>query len=135
MTATRSISDLPGPPRLPLIGNLHQLRRIDRTHLTMEEWCRRYGPMVRFYLGRTPAVLIGDPEEIDAVLRDRPGCFRRVRQFESVFEESRSSGVLSQEGDDWRRSRRLVVTALNSNHLHRYFHVVRTACERLRHQA
>lgn len=132
MTASRSISDLPGPPRLPLIGNLRQLRRIDRTHLTMEAWCRRYGPMVRFDLGRTRAVLIGDPEEIDAVLRDRPDGFRRVRQFESVFEESRSPGVLSQEGDDWRRSRRLVVTALNSNHLHRYFHVVRTACERLR---
>jgi len=132
MTATRSISDLPGPPRLPLIGNLHRLLRLDRTHQTMEEWCRRYGPMVRFDLGRTPGVLIGDPEPINSVLRDRPEGFRRVRQFEKVFEESRSPGVLSQEGEDWRRSRRLVVTALNSNHLQRYFHVVRTACERLR---
>jgi len=132
MTATRSISDLPGPPRLPVIGNLHQLRRMDRTHQTMEEWCRRYGPIVRFDLGGTRGVLIGDPEEINPILRDRPEGFRRVHQFEETFEESRSTGVLSQEGDDWRRSRRLVVTALNSNHLQRYFHVVRTACERLR---
>ncbi len=131
MTATRSISDLPGPPRLPLIGNLHQLRRFDRTYLTMEEWCRRYGPMVRFDLGRTPGVLIGDTEAIDSVLRDRPEGFRRAGAFETVFDESRSSGVLSQEGDDWRRSRRLVVTALNSNHLHRYFDVIRTSCGRL----
>ena len=35
------------------------------------------------------------------------------------------------EGDDWRRQRRLVITALNTNHLHRYFHVVRIATERL----
>jgi cytochrome P450 len=33
---------------------------------------------------------------------------------------------------DWRRQRRLAVTALNSNRLHSHFHIIRTACERLR---
>ena len=33
--------------------------------------------------------------------------------------------VFSAEGDDWRRMRRLVVTALNSNHLQRYFEVIK----------
>lgn len=131
MTAIRSISDLPGPPRLPLIGNAHQLRQVNHMHQTMEEWCRRYGPMVRFEVGRKKGVVIGAPEEITSVLRERPDRFRRMRQFEAVFDESRFTGVVSQEGDDWRRSRRLVITALNSNHLQRYFHVVRTACERL----
>jgi cytochrome P450 len=41
------------------------------------------------------------------------------------------SGVFSAEGADWKRQRRLVATALNTNHLHRYFHVVRTSTERL----
>ncbi len=129
---TRSISDLPGPPRLPLIGNAHQLLRLDRNPVTLEKWSRRYGPLVRFDVGRRRGVLIGDPKSINAILRERPRDFRRASQIESVFEECRSAGVFSQEGEDWRRARRLVVTALNSNHLQRYFDVVRTACERLR---
>jgi cytochrome P450 len=43
-----------------------------------------------------------------------------------------SKGVFAAEGDEWRRWRRLAVTALNSNHLRRYYDVVRVATERLR---
>jgi cytochrome P450 len=40
-------------------------------------------------------------------------------------------GVFAAEGEEWRHQRRLAVTALNSNHLQRYFQIVRTATERL----
>ncbi|MGP0101389.1 MAG: cytochrome P450, partial [Solirubrobacteraceae bacterium] len=40
-------------------------------------------------------------------------------------------GVFHVEGEDWRHQRRLAVTALNSNHLQRYFDVVRTCTGRL----
>ncbi len=133
--ALRSISDLPGPPRLPLLGNAHQVRA-SRLHLTAEEWRERYGPIFRFDLGPKRIVVIGDLDEVNRVLRDRPDGFRRAREvegselgFDDVFG---ADGVFSAEGDDWRRLRRLAVTALNSNHLQRYFHVVRTSTERLR---
>jgi len=134
MTVLREISDLPGPPRLPLIGNAHQVRA-SRLHLTAEEWCERYGPIFRFDLGPKRIVVISDLDEINRVLRDRPDGFRRAREvegselgFDDVFG---ADGVFSAEGDDWRRLRRLAVTALNSNHLQRYFHVIHTATERL----
>ena len=44
-------------------------------------------------------------------------------------------GVFAAEGDDWRRTRRLAVTALNSNHLQRYFEIVSTCAGRLQRQA
>ena len=131
MTAARSLSDLPGPRRLPLLGN-PRLLRADRIHLTVEEWCRRYGPLVRFHIGSRPNVAIADVDAINAILRDRPEGFRRLREFGAFAEESGVPGLFDQEGDAWRRSRRLVVTALNSNHLQRYFDVIRTAAERLR---
>jgi Cytochrome P450 len=130
-SAPRSISDLPGPPGLPLLGNAHQLARTPRLHLTSERWARRYGPIVRVDIGRRRIVGICDPDAINAILRDRPDGFRRWAEQASVFEEMGLSGVFTAEGEEWKRQRRLVVTALNSNHLYRYFHVVRTCAERL----
>lgn len=128
---SRSIADLPTPPRLPLIGNAHQLLRTSRIHLTAERWAGRYGPIVRVDVGRRRIVGISDRDAINAILRDRPDGFRRWAEQETIFDEMGFSGVFSAEGKQWKRQRRLVVTALNSNHLHRYFQVVRTSTERL----
>jgi cytochrome P450 len=124
------IADLPGPAGLPVLGNVHQVR-LDRLHLTVEEWCRRYGPVFRFDIGRRRIVVVGDAEEINTILRHRPDGFRRLRELQAVLCEMGITGVFSAEGDDWKRQRRLAVTGLNSHHLHRYFHVIRTTTERL----
>jgi cytochrome P450 len=137
MTAVRSIADLPGPPRLPLLGNIHQMIRPARAwqvHLTAERWSERYGPIFRFDVGSRRMVTITDAEAISTILRDRPDGFRRWSEQQTIFNEMGIAGVFSAEGSDWRRQRALVVRALNSNHLHRYFHVVRTATERLHRQ-
>ena len=127
---TRTIDDLPGPSRLPLLGNLHQVRQAT-LHATAEEWCERYGPIFRVGLGPRPVVVIDDLDEINRILRERPDGFRRWREIQTIFAEMGIAGVFSEEGEGWRRGRRLTVTALNSNHLQRYFHVITTATERL----
>jgi cytochrome P450 len=76
-------------------------------------------------------VCIGDLETINVILRDRPDGYRRGRE---LTESVGFPGVFLAEGDEWRRQRRLAVTALNSNHLNRYFHIVRTSTERLHRQ-
>ncbi len=133
--ATRSIGDLPTPPRLPLIGNAHQMLRTSRLHLVAEEWARRYGPIVRVQVGpRRTIVNISDADEIHRILRERPDCFRRWRAQEIVIGEmvgNGPAGVFVAEGDEWKRQRRLVISALNTNHLHRYFEVIRLSTERL----
>jgi Cytochrome P450 len=66
VATTRSIADLPGPTRLPLLGNTHQMRP-SSLHLTVEEWCERYGPIFRFDLGPRRIVAVDDLEEINRI--------------------------------------------------------------------
>ncbi|HSZ70760.1 MAG TPA: cytochrome P450 [Solirubrobacteraceae bacterium] len=127
----RTIDELPGPRGLPLIGNAHQLVRTSRVHITAEEWSRRYGPIMRVDVGRRRIVGISDLDAINEILRERPEGFRRWRELEAIGRELGPTGVVVAEGEEWRRQRQLVVRALNSNYLHRYFDVIRIATERL----
>lgn len=101
-------------------------------HLALERWARRYGPVFRIAIGTRPIVVLAEPDAINAILRERPDGYRRWREAEEVFRELGIHGVFSAEGGEWRKQRRLAVTALNSNHLHRYFDVIRVSTERLR---
>ncbi len=125
--AGRTAGSAPPPG---VLGNSLQVRA-DRLHLTAEAWCERYGPVFRFDIGARPVVGIGDAGAINAILRERPEGYRRSRVIQAVLNERGVNGVFSAEGRHWKRQRRLAVTALNANYLHRYFDVIRTATERL----
>jgi cytochrome P450 len=125
-----AIGDLPGPPGVPGLGNALQLRP-DRLHLMIEQWGRRYGPVFRFSMGPREVVGFTDSETVNTILRERPRGYRRWREVEAVASEIGVIGPFTSEGDDWKRQRRLAVTALNTNHLRRYFDVIRVATERL----
>ncbi len=128
----RSLDDLPGPPRLPLIGNAHQLRPYSSMHLTFEKWAKRYGPIARIYVGRRRAIVVSDVDEINVILRNRPEGFRRWSEQQKISQEMMSSrSLIYAEGDDWKHQRRLVVTALNTHHLHSFFHIISKSTERL----
>ena len=125
-----AIGELPGPAGLPGLGNALQLRP-ERLHLMIEQWGRRYGPVFRFSMGPREVVGFTDPDAINAILRERPHGYRRWREVEAVANEIGVIGPFTSEGDDWKRQRRLAVTALNTNHLRRYFDVIRVATDRL----
>jgi cytochrome P450 len=106
--------------------------RASTMHLAAERWSDRYGPIYRFDIGPRRIVVVADPDVINTVLRERPDGFARWREIRTITEEMWGTvGVFAAEGDAWRRSRRLAVTALNSNHLQRYFEVVATCTRRL----
>jgi cytochrome P450 len=128
----RTIDDLPEPSGLPLIGNAYELMRSESMHRTFEEWAGRYGPIFRFDIGRQRAVVISDFEEINTILRNRPEGFRRWATLQKLNHELMySNSLIYAEGADWKRQRRLVVTALNTNNLHLYFDIIATSTERL----
>lgn len=128
--AAPTLKDLPGPRRLPLLGNAHQIRA-ERFHLILEDWAERYGPIYRVDFGPRPCVVISDADVVNTVLRQRPDRYRRWSTMARMLNEIGFDGVFTAEGEGWRRQRRLAVVALNAERLHRYHGVVADTVERL----
>src|SRR5882672_2840764 len=84
--APRAYDDLPGPPRLPVLGNLLQIDTT-RMHLQLEDWCAKYGTIYRLKLGKRRVIVIGEHELVSTVLRHRPRGFSRPTRLAAVWSE------------------------------------------------
>ncbi|OWM82835.1 hypothetical protein CDL15_Pgr029196 [Punica granatum] len=82
----------PGPPKLPLVGNLHQLGNLP--HLSLHSLAKKYGPIISLQLGWVPTVVISSArmaKEVtrtyDLVLssRPRPDCGHYRLGDEGIF--------------------------------------------------
>jgi cytochrome P450 len=119
MTA-RAFDDLPGPPGLPLLGNLHQVRP-HRFHQQLEAWHRTYGDAFRLRLGGRRFLAVADPTAIAAALRDRPFGLVRTDRLVANAEEMGFDGIISVSGQAWQRQRPMVMAAFAPGQIRNYF--------------
>jgi cytochrome P450 len=127
----REIDELPGPPGLPIVGNLFQVDRA-RIHQQIERWVDEYGPYFRFQLGNRRILAIADHTAMGTLLRDRPDGFRRTKKLAEITAEIGSAvGVFGAEGETWKRQRRMVMAGFDPRHLRVYFPSLVAVCERL----
>jgi cytochrome P450 len=130
-TQTISIRQLPGPWRLPLLGNILQVKPA-RMHQTFEAWAQQYGKVYRVYFGRMPLLVLAGHQDIAALLRDRPDGFRRPSITERVGKEMGfDPGVFVAEGDQWRNQRRMVMAGFAPGPIKTYFPVLNRVAQRL----
>ncbi len=129
-TTTHSIDALDGPPGLPLIGNVFDIK-FESFHQQLERWADQYGAIYRLRVGPRRIVVLSEAESIKRMFRERPDLFRRTRALEAATTEMRLNGVFSAEGDNWRRQRKIVALALNTAHLKPFFPTLRGITERL----
>lgn len=131
MATPRTIEELPGPRGWPLLGNFPQID-FREFHRQLERWADEYGSPYRFRLGPNEFMVVNDVESASTLLRERPHAFGRRVALERIFDELGFNGVFSADDDNWRRQRKIVITALNSAHLHDFYESMRETCERLR---
>jgi len=127
----RGYDDLPGPPRLPVLGNLLQIETT-RMHQQLERWSDQYGAIYRLRLGRRRAIVVADHDAVSTILRDRPDGFRRTTRLEAVWTEmGLLNGVFGASGETWRRQRRMVMAAFDPAHVKAYFPALQRVAQRL----
>ena len=126
----RQVRDLPGPPGLPVVGNLLQIRS-DRLHVIAQEWSRVYGEFFRFRIGPREFMGVTNPEAIATILRDRPEGFQRSSRLNETAKEMGLEGLFSANGERWRRQRPMVMAALDPKHIKSYFPALVRVTERL----
>ena len=122
--------DLPGPRRWPVFGNALQLDR-PRLHQQLEEWGLKYGRAYAFQIASRRFVVISDPDAIGKVLRDRPDGFRRSSRMERISTEFGFNGLVSANGDNWRRQRPMVLSSFDPTHIKAFFPTLVGVTERL----
>ena len=126
----KTYADLEGPPGLPFVGNLFQIR-LDTLHERLEGWADRYGPLYRIRIGSTRMAVVSDADTVKRMHRERPHRFRRTVALANVAREMRLNGLFTAEGEEWLRQRKIVVLALNTAHLKSFFPKLAVTTRRL----
>ncbi|KAK9155931.1 hypothetical protein Sjap_003411 [Stephania japonica] len=104
----------PGPPKLPIIGNLRQLG--DLPHRSIRELSKTYGPVMLVHIGPLPMVVVSSTETAREIMKtqDLNFCTRPG----SLVLEHVSYGfrgiAFSPHGDSWREVRKIFVLQLMS---------------------
>ncbi|KAI1338689.1 cytochrome P450 [Xylariaceae sp. FL0016] len=104
----------PGPPTLPIIGNLHQIPRT-KLHLQFEKWAREYGPVFSLMLGTKVMVVLNSDVAIKDLV-DRRGAIYSSRPDSYIAQDILSGGLrvlLMPNHGVWNMARKLAQRILN----------------------
>lgn len=127
----KTLEDLPHPKGWPLLGNFPQINTT-KLHQVLEDWSKEYGDVYRFSIAGKVFVVISNPDTVKDLLRRRPKSLNRTSSLEQVFKELGIHGVLSANGESWKRQRKLIMPAFSKKSLHSFFPLLEQTTERLR---
>ncbi|KAI2465985.1 cytochrome P450 [Annulohypoxylon bovei var. microspora] len=106
----------PGPPTLPVIGNLHQMP-IRKGHLQFQRWAEEYGPIYSLILGTKILIVLSSDQAVKDLLDKRGGIYSS-RPERYIAQDMISGGrrvVLMKYDETLRTIRKLAHRILNIN--------------------
>lgn len=132
--ATRTLPLVPsnrpepsGPPGEGRFGHLATFRR-DPLSAILQGFCD-YGDVCRFRFGPMKAFLLARPEHIQHVLLDRADNYDKKIPSYRLLKGLLGEGLLTSEGDFWRRQRRIAQPAFQRGRLVSFVPVMTRATE------
>ncbi|KAI0465656.1 cytochrome P450 [Xylaria cf. heliscus] len=104
----------PGPPTLPLVGNLHLMPK-EKGHLQFQKWANEYGPIYSLILGTQVMIVLSSDEAVKDLLDKRSGIYSS--RPDMYLSHNIAGGgfrmVQMEYGDTWRMLRGIVHNTLN----------------------
>jgi cytochrome P450 len=112
----------PGPKGQPILGVMQEFNRDSLSFITR---CRDYGDVVRMRFFYVTAYFLYNPEDIEYVLSTNARNFIKAMSLRSnFFHRLLGNGLLTSEGDFWRRQRRLAQPAFHRQRIGAYADVM-----------
>ncbi|KAG9454529.1 hypothetical protein H6P81_007433 [Aristolochia fimbriata] len=107
----------PGPPGLPIVGNLPFLDRNLQFHHHLAELARTYGPIFRLRLGQKLCIVISSPSLAKEMLKDHDAVFANhdVPPSALVLPNGLHGMAWAPQGHQWRLLRKLAVGEMLCN--------------------
>ncbi|CAF2015021.1 unnamed protein product [Brassica napus] len=102
----------PGPPKLPIIGNLHQLG--SQPHRSLTKLSEKYGPLMSLKFGKVSTVVASTPETVKDVLKtfDVDCCSRPYLTYPARITYGLNDIAFSPYSNYWREVRKVAVVEL-----------------------
>ena len=104
----------PSPPKLPIIGNLHQLGSLP--HRSLQALSNKHGPLMFLHLGCAPTLVVSSPEMVSEMIKSHDIVFaNRVRTtaVDILFNGSKDM-AFAHYGEYWRKVKKICIQELLS---------------------
>lgn len=105
----------PGPWKLPLVGNLHQMIS-PLPHHSLREMAKKYGPLMFLQLGEVPTIFVSSPEIAKQIMKTHDTIFsQRPSILVSRIISYNSTGIaFAPYSDYWKQMRKICTMELLS---------------------
>src|SRR5271157_3238827 len=103
---------------VPLLGSFFDMRRDALGFMT--RGLPKYGDVVRIRVGPMEAYVVSHPDDVEYVLRGNHRNFIKNKGTRKVLSEALGQGLLTSEGELWRRQRLLTQPAFQLDQIEKY---------------
>ncbi|XP_058802590.1 cytochrome P450 4C1-like [Phymastichus coffea] len=116
------INKIPGPPALPLIGNLALFNvPMDEVYNVLREINKKYYPLTRIWFGPFPTVTIHHPDDLEVLLSSNTHIEKGPSY--KIFRPWLKTGLLTSTGSKWHQRRRILTPAFHFKILQKYLEI------------